>query len=137
MTQDSRVFRAMAREQDGKPRVGRSKAALGVVVAGDPAAVGEPDVSPVNGQVGPTGQGMSVAVGSPINLPKHRRPAQFAQGTGRHPVFALAPQAVPTALSLFQDSATHAVVQPATWIPLPVYETALADTRQDWQEISR
>ncbi len=137
MVQERRVYRAMARDPDGKPRVGRSKSSLGVVVAGDPAAVGDPDVTPVNGQAGPNGEGMSVAVDSPLNLPKHRRPAQFAQGTGRHPVFALPVQAVPASLDLHQDSPTHAVVQSATWVPLLGYEAALATTRTDWTESPR
>lgn len=137
MVPDSLFFRAMARDSDGKPRVGRSKSSLGVVITGDPTAVGDPDVTPVNGQVGPNGQGMSVAVDSPLNLPKHRRPAQFAQGRGRHPVFSLSVHLVPTTLNLHQDSPTHAVVQSATWVPMPVYEAALAATRTDWTEVPR
>lgn len=133
----SLVYRAMARNTDGKPNVDRRKTALGVVIDGDPNAVGPPDVFPVDGRVGPTGHGMSVALDSPLNLPKHRRPAQFAQGTGRHPVFALAVTSVPESLHVHQDSETHAVVQPAAWSPLAEYEAALAGTRPDWKEAAR
>lgn len=129
------LYRAMARDADGRPSVGRNKAALGVVVAGDPAARGQPDVHPRNGMVGPTGDGMSVAVDTPLNLPIHRRPAQFGQGTGRHPVFALSVASLPGSLSLYQDSPKHAVVQSAAWSPVAAYEQALVATRDHWREV--
>jgi hypothetical protein len=138
MAEEQLVFRAMARELDGKPRVARNRSSLGVVVAADPDTEGMlPDVTPLDGRVGPNGEGLSVALGTPLNLPIHRRPAQFGGGTGRHPVFALPAQAVPSTLELHADSPVHAVIQSATWVPLRDYEDALRGTRTNWREITK
>lgn len=105
-------------------------------MAGDPAAADMvSDVAPVNGRVGPNGAGMSVALDTPMNLPRYRRPPQFGLGTGRHPIFALPVHAVPVALELHSDSPTHAVLQSATWVHLEVYEKTLEGTQPYWMEI--
>lgn len=122
------LFRTMRAARDGFPEVGRTRRTLGVkvcpagVVPADPA---DSDVYPdANDRVEP-GRGMSVAVGDPRGLPKHRRPPALG-GESRDPLFALRIRAIPASLRLHEDHALHPLVEPQSPCLLADYEAALA-----------
>jgi hypothetical protein len=125
----------MWKDEDGSPRLGRTALDLGVRYPGD-VEVGE------NGDVGPNGGGMSVSPSWRL-LPSHRIPrrlrdqvgkargpdeaACFRFGDGPFEVGGFA-----DGLVLTPDSPRHAVVEPASPMPLANFEAALAATRADW-----
>jgi len=119
------VYRAMRRESDGFPEVGRSARTLGVRIPQDiPVMLG--------GVVEPGTGGMSVVLHDALHLPKHRRPRSLG-GEGRDPVFALATAALPASLALRADRPPHALVEPRMPCTLAAYEHALCNTRRSWR----
>lgn len=80
--------------------------------------------------------GMSVAIGKPRNLPRHRRPAKF-RGTGSDPVWKLDLDELPSRLIFRADDEkadVHGFLEPAETMSLHDYEDAIVDTRGMWQE---
>jgi hypothetical protein len=138
-----RLYRTMAKDVDGRPRVGRSATALGVRVAGPHADV-HPDV---DGLVHPGGGGMSVTIDDVRMMPTVRRPAWIvvdgAEGASKHPLFALPVVAGPLALRVRRESDdeteqarfAHGFVEPANSTPLEHYEAAVTGTRPNWMEV--
>lgn len=127
---DSLIYRAMKRAADDLPVVERSARGLGV----------RPNVDiPVNpkGQVEPGTGGMSTAVDSPYDLPRHRRPAVF-NGVGRDPVFVLPQREECEGLVVRADQgpqSAHRAVEPARTCLLEQYEADLEATRPQWQDV--
>ncbi len=122
------MFRAMTRAVDGLPSVGRSARELGVRVAGPFRDIpSRPD-----GTVLPGTGGMSVALGAPANLPKHRRPKPLG-GEGRDPVFTISSARLPRSLSVRASPYPHAFVEPSQPCGLTDFEAAIASTRQSWR----
>jgi len=138
------LYRTMAKDIDGRPRVGRSATTLGVRVEGAHADV-HPDA---HGRVHPGGGGMSVTIDDPQRMPTVRRPKWIvvagAEGAGKHPLFALPAAVVPPALRVRRESDdeteharfAHGFVEPAEPTPLHRYEQDVAGTRQHWLEVS-
>lgn len=127
-------YRAMTPDGDGLPTVGRTARLLGVrssdVTAG-------PD-----GSIAPGTGGMSVAPGSPWNLPPHRRPRRLGRGSTGHDedrVFEVAQEQVEAVSLVVRPDARrpnlHAFAEPASRMQLGDYESALAATRPAWKVI--
>ena len=129
------IFRTMKAAHDGLPELGRTRRTLGVKVCPlgiKPADLAEFDIYPDSQNRVAPGGGMSVAVGDPRGLPKHRRPRALG-GEGRDPLFELRVSAVPMAVRVTEDHPPHAFIEPASLCPLGDYEAALATTRPDWK----
>ena len=120
-------YRAMKRDDDAKPRIGRSRRTLGVKLDDDDADI------PIQagGWVLPNTGGMSVAVDDPRELPFHRRPPSL-KGCGRDPVFALDGPLLPATLNARVERFPHALIEPQERVVLDDYETALESTREQW-----
>ena len=127
-------YRAMTPDEDGLPTVGRTARSLGV--RSSDVTVG-PD-----GSIAPGTGGMSVAPGSPWNLPHYRRPRSLGRGSTGHDedrVFEVAEDRV-EAVSLVvrpddRRPELHAFVEPAARMQLGDYERALAATRPAWKVV--
>lgn len=130
-----RVFRAMRKDEDGLPSLGRSSGDLGVRPGIDV------DVDH-QGRVLTNGKGMSVSP-SWRDLSMHRIPKPLrhwvpgARGSNNAYCFRrgegpFEPGVFAEALILQPDSPTHGVIAPAELTPLDNYEAALAATRSDW-----
>jgi hypothetical protein len=127
-------YRAMIPSGDGLPTVGRTARCLGVRAS-------DVTVGP-DGSIAPGMGGMSVAPGSPWNLPHHRRPRSLGRGSTGHDqdrVFEVAEDRVGAAsLAVRPDDRRpelHAFVEPATRMQLVDYEQALAATRPAWKVV--
>jgi len=127
-------YRAMTPNADGLPTVGRTARSLGV--RSSDVTVGR------GGWVEPGTGGMSVAPGSPWNLPHHRRPRSLGRGSTGHDedrVFEISEgRVVAESLVVRPDGRRpelHAFVEPATRMQLGEYETALAATRPAWKVV--
>ncbi len=120
------VFRGM-REAFGVLQVGQTARTLGV----------RPNIDiPVdsNGLVHPKTGGMSVAPGSPTNLPRHRRPTEFG-GTGKDPVWGIAVGNLGPDLSYTPDASpnpTHGIIEPNRSMSFDEYQDALQSTARNW-----
>ncbi|NJL03224.1 MAG: hypothetical protein HC910_22625 [Spirulinaceae cyanobacterium SM2_1_0] len=68
------------------------------------------------------------------SLPAFRRPTAFG-GMGRDPLWQIEDSQISGDLEAVQDSATHVSVMPRVTMLLEKYETALANTRNDWQKV--
>jgi hypothetical protein len=75
---------------------------------------------------------MSVAPDDPFNLVLARRPPAFG-GTGKDPLWYIEADDLGSGLTARPDSATHALVEPATIIRLIDFQTLLAGTRLSWK----
>lgn len=138
-------------EADGKPKVGRSARLLGVRLGIDI----DIEEIPTNwlddhGYLRPeaerkaTGEVVIVAVRSTKgmstslsieSLPAFRRPAAFG-GMGRDPLWQIEDSKIGGDLEAVQDSATHVSIMPRVTMLLEKYETALANTQNDWERVS-
>lgn len=121
------TFRAMRADDDGLPRVGRSGRELGVRVEGQARDVHVDE----DGMVHPRSGGMSVALHSPLNLPKPRLPRSLG-GEGRDPVFGMSTAQIPESLVVRPDRHPHALVEPRLRRLLLDFESDLASTRSGW-----
>jgi hypothetical protein len=142
-------YRGMA-EENGKPKVGRSARLLGVRLGIDIDVVEMPkDWLNDQGYLRPeterksTGElvvvalrstkGMSTSL-SIESLPAFRRPTAFG-GMGRDPLWQIEDSQISGDLEAVQDSATHVSIMPRVTMLLEKYETALANTQNDWQKV--
>ncbi len=138
-------------EANGKPKVGRSARLLGVRLGIDIDVVEMPkDWLDDQGYLRPeterksTGElvvvalrstkGMSISL-SIESLPAFRRPIAFG-GMGRDPLWQIEDSQISGDLEAVQDSATHVSIMPRVTMLLEKYETALANTQNDWQKVS-
>jgi hypothetical protein len=144
-------FRGMA-EDNGKPKVGRSARLLGVRPGIDidtkkiPQAwldeqgYLQPEVerNPVLDEpfvevaIRNT-KGMSVSL-SIESLPSFRKPPKFG-GKGKDPLWQIDSRQITGELEAVQDSPTHVSILPKVTMLLEKYETALANTQNDWQKV--
>jgi hypothetical protein len=142
-------YRGMA-DQNGKPKIGRSARLLGI----------RPGID-IDIEQMPTGylndrgyllaeserdfrgelvtiavrntKGMSVSL-SIESLPAFRRPAKFG-GTGKDPIWQIDDKNIIGDLQAVQDSPTHVSILPRVTMSLERYETALANTQNDWERV--
>jgi hypothetical protein len=137
-------------EENGKPKLGRSARLLGVRLGIDIDVVEMPkDWLNDQGYLRPeterksTGElvvvalrstkGMSTSL-SIESLPAFRRPTAFG-GMGRDPLWQIEDSQISGDLEAVQDSATHVSIMPRVTMLLEKYETALANTQNDWQKV--
>jgi hypothetical protein len=140
-------YRGMA-EANGKPKVGRSARLLGVRLGIDI------DIEEISrdwlddqGYLRPeterktTGELVVVAIRSTKgmstsllieSLSAFRRPTAFG-GMGRDPLWQIEDSKISGDLEAVQDSATHVSIMPRVTMLLEKYETALANTQNDWE----
>lgn len=123
-------YRTMARDPDGRPRVGRSATMLGVRIDGEHADV-HPDA---RGDVRPGGGGMSVTIDDREMMPTIRRPRWIGDGASKHPLFVLMAVDVPGSLQVRDGGDAHGFVEPVEPTPLSRYEDDLTSTRPHWRE---
>jgi hypothetical protein len=137
-------------EENGKPKVGRSARLLGVRLGIDIDVVEMlEDWLDDQGYLQPeaerkaTGELVVVAVRSTKgmstslsieSLPAFRRPIAFG-GMGRDPLWQIDDSQISGDLEAVQDSATHVSIMPRVTMLLEKYETALANTQNDWQKV--
>ena len=137
-------------EANGKPTVGRSARLLGVRLGIDIDIEEIPkDWLDDQGYLRPeaerkaTGELVVVAVRSTKgmstslsieSLPAFRRPVAFG-GMGRDPLWQIEDSQISGDLEAVQDSATHVSIMPRVTMLLEKYETALANTQNDWQKV--
>ncbi len=126
---DLTLYRSMKGES-ARPSLGRSHAALEVVVEGPRADIqGDRE-----GYVNPGKHGMSVAPKDPLYLPAHRLPKAFG-GTGSYELWSLSVLELPDDLEYHPSSNTHGVISPARRMTLHAYEELLYSTRLSWQSV--
>lgn len=137
-------------EANGKPKVGRSARLLGVRLGVDIDIEELPkDWLDTQGYLRPeterktTGELVVVAIRSTKgmstslsieSLPAFRRPIAFG-GMGRDPLWQIEDSQISGELEAVQDSATHVSIMPRVTMLLEKYETALANTQNDWQKV--
>ena len=138
-------------EENGKPKVGRSARLLGVRLGVDVDVVEMPrGCLDAQGYLLPEAErqstgalvsvvlrntkGMSTAR-SIENLPDFRRPTAFG-GKGRDPLWQIEDSEIDGDLEAVQDNATHVSIMPRVTMLLEKYETALANTQDDWKRVS-
>jgi hypothetical protein len=142
-------YRGMA-DENGKPKIGRSARLLGI----------RPGID-IDIEQMPTGylneqgyllaeserdfrgeivtiairntKGMSVSL-SIESLPAFRKPAKFG-GTGKDPIWQIDDKNIMGDLQAVQDSPTHVSILPRNSMSLERYETALANTQNDWERV--
>lgn len=78
-------------------------------------------------------KGMSTSL-SIEGLPRHRRPEAFG-GTGREPLWQIDSDKIAGDLEAIQDGQTHVSIMPRATMLLERYESALANTQDDWQSV--
>ncbi|WP_371321981.1 hypothetical protein [Thermoleptolyngbya sichuanensis] len=143
-------YRGMA-EANGKPKVGRSARLLGVRLDIDIDVVEmSKDWLDDQGYLRPeaerkaTGEVVIVAVRntkgmstslSIESLPAFCRPTAFG-GMGRDPLLQIEDSKIGGVLEAVQDSATHVSTMQRVTRLLEKYETALANTQNDWERVS-
>ncbi|CAD5926563.1 hypothetical protein PCC9214_01005 [Planktothrix tepida] len=142
-------YRGMA-EQNGKPKIGRSARLLGIRPGID-IDIEQMPIGYLNDQgyllaeserefrgeivtvaVRNT-KGMSVSL-SIESLPAFRRPVKFG-GTGKDPIWQIDDKNIRGDLQAVQDSSTHVSILPRVTMSLERYETALANTQNDWERV--
>lgn len=137
-------------EEDGKPKIGRSARLLGVRPGTDVDIEEMPrDCLDDQGYLQPdaksksTGEFVAVAIRntkgmstslSVESLPAFRKPAAFG-GVGRDPLWQIEDGKISGDLEAVQDNATHVSIMPRVTMLLDKYETALANTQNDWERI--
>ncbi len=137
-----KIYRAMKRDEDGLPLVGRTCEGLGVV-PGDPP-MGDIPVDD-DGNVAPNTGGLSVAP-SWRNLPPGRIPRRLrpvfgrARGSNRYCGWVIGDGefedgAIDAGLFFRRDKPTHGVVEPEQTTTFDDFQTCIAATREQWQVI--
>lgn len=124
------VYRSMNDDGEGHPLCGPSARMLGVRIRGDVAVS-------IDGVVSPGTGGMSVAVGSPRSLPRHRRPPEHG-GIGEDPVWQIDVRDLPDTLVYRADRErpdVHGFIEPREPVSLDDYQVALATSRTLWERI--
>jgi hypothetical protein len=78
-------------------------------------------------------KGMSTSL-SIESLPAFRKPPAFG-GMGKDPLWQIEESKISDDLEAVQDSATHVSIMPRVTMLLDKYETALANTQNDWEKV--
>jgi hypothetical protein len=128
----------MKESPTGGPSVGAGKRLLGCVPdlgAAPPDPNQRPDIAVVGGLVRPGTGGMSVAPGSPYNLPRHRKPPQLG-GFAKDSVWELDEADLGPDLRFVADSPSHGTIQPIGEMTIDEYQAALARTATKWRRIT-
>jgi hypothetical protein len=137
-------------EINDKPKVGRSARLLGVRLGIDIDVEEMPrDCLDEQGYLRPEAErkstgdlvavalrntkGMSTSL-SIESLPAFRKPIAFG-GMGRDPLWQIDDSKISGALKAVQDNATHISIMPSVTMLLEKYETALANTQNDWNKV--
>lgn len=76
---------------------------------------------------------MSVSL-SIESLPPFRKPAKFG-GTGKDPLWQIDDKNIMGDLEAVQDSPSHVSILPRSSMSLERYETALANTQNNWEKV--
>jgi hypothetical protein len=137
-------------EANGQPKVGRSARLLGVRLGIDIEVEEMPrDWLDAQGYLRPeadrksTGGWVIVAIRNKKgmstsllveSLPAFRRPTAFG-GMGKDPLWQIEDSKIGHDLEAVQDSATHVSIMPRVTMLLERYETALANTQNDWKRV--
>jgi hypothetical protein len=140
-------------EANGKPKVGLSARLLGVRLGIDIDIEEIPkDWLDDQGYLRPEAERKATATGEVVviavrsrkgmstslsieSLPAFRRPTAFG-GMGRDPLWQIEDSKIGGDLEAVQDSATHVSIMPRVTMLLAKYETALANTQNDWERVS-
>ncbi len=126
----SKLFRAMRKDEAGRPVCGSAGSMLGV----------RPNVDIPNdgtGAVKPGTGGLSITPDDPAHLPPHVRPPRLG-GKGRLPIFEILRGAIGSSLTFRADPdhpVTHGFVEPAKVMVLADYQLALCNTGSSWKEV--
>lgn len=137
-------------EENGRPKLGRSTRLLGVRLGIDVDIEEVPSdwlddqgYLRVEAERKSTGdlvtvvlrntKGMSTSL-SIESLPAFRRPIAFG-GMGKDPLWQIEDYQISGHLEAAQDSATHVSIMPRVTMLLEKYETALANTQNDWKKV--
>jgi hypothetical protein len=125
------LFRSMRTGADKLPECGDTARHLG-------ARQGHDIPVCTNGTVLPATGGMSVAIGTPSELPPHRRPASL-DGSGSDPVFAIHLEVLPSNLATRQSGRKprHYLVEPSEKCLYLVFQATLCGTRHLWEEVAQ
>ena len=118
------IYRSMRDDGDGMPSCGGTAIELGVRPGIDIPVGAAGTVMPGTG-------GMSVGLGGPERLPRHRRPPEHG-GTGDCPVRQMESDDLPGELSFRIDpkrADAHAFVEPRIPMALAEFQAALAQSR--------
>lgn len=120
------IFRGMKADGD-KPEVAETRRSLGVKMPDDLDVDGK-------GIAKHNHKGMSTSPDSPMNLPSHRRNAEW-DGTNKDPVWGISLDKLRTTdLDWHEDKpGIHGIVRPAEDMPYQRFKSALESTRGDWQ----
>ncbi|MEW6493288.1 MAG: hypothetical protein AB1589_12400 [Cyanobacteriota bacterium] len=138
-------------EDNGKPKIGRCPRLLGVRVGRDIDVEQMPRgwldekgyLLPSEDRVNSGEQvevairnnkGMSTSL-SIEGLPIFRKPPAFG-GMGKDPLWQIDDSKIVGDIEAVQDSPTHVSIMPRTTMLLEKYETALANTREDWEKVT-
>lgn len=124
------VYRAMKSASDGLPELDASSRTLG-------ARPGVDIPVEADGYVRPGAGGMSVSPGSPLNLPRSRRPPEF-DGYGRDAVYGLDRSALGRQLRYRpdpDDPDKHGFVEPSRRMTFEYYQRAIWSTRDGWIKV--
>jgi hypothetical protein len=136
----AKVHRVMRPDphNSGVPKVGEAFACLGVRIPKDI----QPDAG---GQVGPGGKGLSVepsleAIGIFMVPTKYAHLLPGAVGNDKYSVWTLRGSSfqngpIAPKLHLACDSPFHGVIEPDTMMLATEYQTALAATQPDWEQL--
>ena len=137
-------------EDNGKPKIGRCPRLLGVRVGRDIDVEQMPSgwldengyLLPLEDRVNSgeqvdvalrSNKGMSTSL-SIEGLPIFRKPPAFG-GMGKDPLWQIDDSKIVGDIEAVQDSPTHVSIMPRTTMLLEKYETALANTHQDWEKV--
>jgi hypothetical protein len=120
----------MKEADDGRPVLEASARALGVRLAMDVPAANVAEI------VRPGEGGVSVSPQTPLNLPKHRRPPEFA-GSGRDPVWVISDEALGADLCYRVDpsNTAHGFLEVSRAMTALEYQRAIAQTRDQWRKV--
>ena len=137
-----KIYRAMKRDEDGKPKVGPRRSALGVKPGSPPG--GDIPVD-ADGRIVPRTGGMSVAPTwqdlPPSRIPKRLKPIfDKACGSNGYACWFMGSGpfedgAISEDLSLHADKKYHGMVEPAVVTEFDEFQAAIAATRDHWQVI--
>jgi hypothetical protein len=116
----------MQKDDNGQPKLGRSKNKLGPTIDGP-----QPDVTFTESGDVTTGGGMSTNL-DPRGMPDHRRPLEFGGRNDSLTMYGLNPCDIPEGLNPVRDRKSHVELRPAYEMPLEAYEELLHATRDFW-----
>lgn len=127
----SRVFRDMAKAEDGKPFIGPYNWALGVRTGEKPYDIAVDEEGMVAPIEAGRARGMSVTPDTPLNMHKLHKPEALG-GDGVYPLWVLDLAKIGPQVRYRVTSNTHGVLEPVQRMSLEQYEEALVETKDHW-----